>query len=97
MSIGTNDLLQYLTASDRDNPEVLFYQNPETSELKSLLKFVMDQARAMGREQDVSVCGEIASDPDGASFLIQLGFTSLSISPGAAPMVRQAIETTYSP
>jgi len=93
VSIGTNDLLQYLTASDRDNPEVIAYQSLEASGLQILLKSIMEQARAMGRERDVQVCGEIASDPEGAKFLVQIGITSLSISPNSAPAVREAIET----
>lgn len=93
VSIGTNDLLQYLTATDRDNPEVEEYQSLTTSGLRPLVNLMMDQARSMGREQDVSVCGEMASDPEGAKFLVELGIESLSISPGAAPAVRNAIGT----
>jgi len=94
VSIGTNDLMQYLTASDRDNPDVLGYQNIESSGFRLLLKYIMDKAREMSREQDICVCGEIASDPIGAIFLTQMGVTSLSISPDSAPLVRRSIEST---
>lgn len=93
VSIGTNDLLQYLTASDRDNPDVILYQSLEGSGLPFLLKHIVEQARKMGREQDVFVCGEIASDPNIAKFLVQTGIMSLSISPCAIPAVREAIKT----
>jgi phosphotransferase system enzyme I (PtsI) len=93
VSVGTNDLLQYLTASDRDNPEVIAYQNLGTSGLKPLMISMMEQARAMGREGDVRVCGELASDHEGAMFLVQIGITSLSISPGSAPAVRKTLKT----
>jgi len=96
VSVGTNDLLQYLTATDRDNPEVEVYQNYVYSGLRPLLKLMMDQARSVGRGQDVSVCGELASDPEGAKILVELGIESLSISPGAAPAVRDAIGTIQS-
>jgi phosphotransferase system enzyme I (PtsI) len=95
VSIGTNDLLQYLTASDRDNPDVIPYQRLEGSGLIFLLKHIVEQARRIGRDQDVFVCGEIASDPEIAKLLVQIGIMSLSISPSCAPAVRRAIENTH--
>jgi phosphoenolpyruvate-protein phosphotransferase len=91
VSIGTNDLLQYLTASDRDNAEVVHYQGLESSGLHEILTRVVAEARRLGRGQDVTVCGELASDPEGARFLVRHGIRSLSVSPQAAPMVRQAL------
>jgi len=67
VSIGTNDLLQYLTASDRDNVAVIDYQCPEAAGLFRLVEYVVDTARSVGMEQSISVCGELASDPAGAS------------------------------
>lgn len=93
VSIGTNDLLQYLTATDRDNVDVINYQNVRSSGLKPLMAHVMETARRLGREHEVTVCGELASDPEGVRFLLGLGITSLSISPGAVPAVRETIES----
>ncbi|MFC2171413.1 phosphoenolpyruvate--protein phosphotransferase [Acidobacteriota bacterium] len=95
VSIGTNDLLQYLTAADRDNPEVITYLDIDTSELCPLLEYIVNEARSVGRERDVSVCGEMASDPDGARFLVRIGVTSLSISPGSSPSIRNALEPLH--
>jgi phosphotransferase system enzyme I (PtsI) len=92
ISIGTNDLLQYLAAADRDNPEVIAYHDIDTSGLKPLLRSLMKEVRAQGRAEDVCVCGETASDPRAAKFLVQIGITTLSISPGSASTVRKAIE-----
>ena len=92
VSIGTNDLLQYLTASDRDNTAVIEYQNPETSGLFQLMKHIIDEARGLGKDGDIHVCGDLASDPDAAVNLVRMGFLSLSINPAAAPRVRHAIE-----
>ena len=92
VSVGTNDLLQYLTASDRDNTAVIEYQQPETAGLFRLMRYVLDRARALGRERDVHVCGDLASDPDAATTLVRLGVVSLSINPAAAPRVRHALE-----
>jgi phosphotransferase system enzyme I (PtsI) len=91
LSVGTNDLVQYLTAADRDNPAVLEYQTPAKSGLYRLLEFVMAAARAAGRQRDLSVCGELASDPEGARELVHLGFRSLSVTPQAAATVRDAL------
>jgi phosphotransferase system enzyme I (PtsI) len=91
LSVGTNDLVQYLTAADRDNPAVLDYQTPAKSGLYRLLEFVMAAARAAGRQHDLSVCGELASDPAGARELVRLGFRSLSVTPQAAATVRAAL------
>ena len=92
LSVGTNDLVQYLTAADRDNPAVLAYQNPRRSGLYRLLRFVMEAARAVRRHHDLSVCGELASDPEGARELVRLGFRSLSVTPQAAATVRAALQ-----
>ncbi len=91
VSVGTNDLLQYLTAADRNNPEVLAYHDPESSGLYRLLKIVMQTAGSMGRAGDVCVCGELASEPDGAVTLAEIGLRCLSITPAAAPAVRAAL------
>ena len=53
----------------------------------------MDTGKSMGMEREVTVCGELASDPDAARAMAEIGITSLSIAPNAAPMVREAIES----
>jgi phosphoenolpyruvate-protein kinase (PTS system EI component) len=95
LSVGTNDMIQYLTASDRDNPAVLQYQTPEVSGLYHLLEYVMQAARAVGREQDISVCGELASNPESAVALVRLGISSLSITPTVSSRVRRSIEAGH--
>jgi len=93
LSVGTNDLMQYLTAADRENAAVMNYQDVEQSGLYAILEIVMNAARQAGRENDISVCGELASDPQGARELAKLGVRSLSITPHAADDVREALET----
>ena len=92
LSVGTNDLVQYLTAADRENPAVVGYQNVERSGLYEILKLVMDAAQKAGRQNDISVCGELASDPQGACELVRLGIRSLSVTPHAANRVREALQ-----
>jgi len=91
VSIGTNDLIQYLMAADRDNPDVLTYQDTRHPAFLWMLQFIADEARAMGRMNDVGICGEIASDPTLIPVLVRMGYRSLSISPALAEGARKAI------
>jgi phosphoenolpyruvate-protein phosphotransferase (PTS system enzyme I) len=91
VSLGTNDLLQYLTASDRDNEEVGQYLELETSGLRSMIELIVGEARAQGRAGDVAVCGELASTVEGARLLAELGIRALSVSPLSAPAIRAAL------
>jgi len=91
INIGTNDLLQYFVAADRDNDAVLRYENFENEAFLWLLRFIIERAAELGKEKDVTVCGEGASYPELVPPLLALGFTSLSITPTAAQSVRDAI------
>ncbi len=93
LSVGTNDLVQYLAAADRENPAVVRYQDVERSGMYRILSLVMGMAYQAGREKDISVCGELASDPKGASELVRLGVRSLSVTPYAADSVREALRS----
>jgi phosphoenolpyruvate-protein phosphotransferase (PTS system enzyme I) len=94
VSVGTNDLLQYLTGADRDNEEVLHYNDAESSALLWLLQFIIDQAKALGRENDVMMCGEMASRPELIPRLLGLGYRSFSIAAVSASALRDAIAGT---
>jgi phosphotransferase system enzyme I (PtsP) len=84
LSVGTNDLTQYLLAVDRNNPRVAaLYHGYHPALLKALRDIARDAA-AMDRE--VSVCGEMAGDPLGAVLLVGLGYRTLSMS--AANLLR---------
>lgn len=93
IAIGTNDLIQYLSAADRDNVTVSNYLTPERSGLYPLLEGLFEAARSRGREDDVMVCGELASDPEAALRLVGLGARALTIVPRAADEIRHAIAT----
>lgn len=84
LSVGTNDLTQYLLAVDRNNPHVArLYDELHPAVLHALMDIVAG-ARQHGRE--VSVCGEMAGDPLGAVLLLGIGVHSLSMS--AASLLR---------
>lgn len=78
LSVGTNDLTQYLLAVDRNNPRVAdLYHTCHPSVLRALWSIVEG---AKGENTPVSVCGEMAGDPVGAVLLMALGFRVLSMS-----------------
>jgi phosphotransferase system enzyme I (PtsI) len=91
VNIGTNDLLQYFVAADRDNDAVLRYENFDNKPFLWLLGYIIERAAELGMENNVTVCGEGASYPELVPLLLGLGFRSLSITPTAAQPVRNAI------
>jgi phosphotransferase system enzyme I (PtsP) len=78
LSVGTNDLTQYLLAVDRNNPRVAALYHAYHPALLKALRDIVRDAAAMNRE--VSVCGEMAGDPLGAVLLVGLGYRTLSMS-----------------
>ena len=84
-SIGTNDLTQYIMAADRGNPNLIEYQDS----LHPAILRVLERVFSIGGEanKEVSVCGEMASDPTAAVALYILGLRKFSMSPSAAPFV----------
>ena len=86
ISIGTNDLTQYLLAVDRNNTHVaLLYDNLHPALLRSL-NLIATQCQYY--QLPVSVCGEMAGTPIGALLLIGLGFRQLSMSGRSLPRVK---------
>ena len=78
LSVGTNDLTQYLLAVDRNNPRVAnLYHALHPSVLRAL-KIIHEQATSVNCQ--ISVCGEVAGDPLGAVVLLGLGYENLSMS-----------------
>jgi len=86
VSLGTNDLTQYLLAVDRDNELVRHYYSPYHPAVVRALASIQSSLAARG--QSVSVCGEMAGDPLGALALFALGYRSLSVRPRAIPALR---------
>lgn len=86
ISVGTNDLTQYLLAVDRNNTHVaLLYDNLHPALLRSL-DLIATQCQYY--QLPVSVCGEMAGTPIGALLLIGLGFRQLSMSGRSLPRVK---------
>nr|WP_298145182.1 phosphoenolpyruvate--protein phosphotransferase [uncultured Pseudomonas sp.] len=86
LSVGSNDLTQYLLAVDRNNPRVAdLYDFFHPAVLQALCKVVAD-AHAEGKP--VSICGEMAGDPSAAVLLMAMGFDSLSMNATNLPKVK---------
>lgn len=91
ISVGTNDLLQFLFAADRGNARVAARYDNLSPALLRLLHFVVDKARPAGVE--VSVCGEMAGRPVEALALLAIGVRTLSMSPGSIGPVKAMIRS----
>jgi phosphotransferase system enzyme I (PtsP) len=92
VSVGTNDLIQYLLAVDRDNSWVSKLYDPEHPAVLRALRQVADAARAAGKP--CSVCGELAADPAGVLVLLGLGYDEVSVAPQFLPEVKLAVRKT---
>jgi phosphoenolpyruvate-protein phosphotransferase (PTS system enzyme I) len=88
-SLGTNDLIQYTFAADRENEEVEYLYHPLHPAFLRLLKSAIDGARGAGRP--IAVCGDVAGDPAFTWVLLGLGVRSLSMSPRSIPAVKSVI------
>ncbi len=89
ISVGSNDLTQYLLAVDRNNARVAgLYDSLHPAMLRVLLK-VVEGGHAAGVE--VSICGEMASDPLAVILLIAMGFDTLSMNSSSLPRVKWVI------
>jgi len=84
-SVGTNDLTQYIMAADRGNPNLIEYQDSLHPAILRVLENVFSVSKEQGIE--VSVCGEMASDPISAIALYVLGLRKFSMSSAASPFV----------
>jgi phosphotransferase system enzyme I (PtsP) len=86
LSVGSNDLTQYLLAVDRNNPRVAdLYDFLHPAVLQALCK-VVEGGHAEGKP--VSICGEMAGDPAAAVLLMAMGFDSLSMNATNLPKVK---------
>ena len=88
-SVGTNDLCQYLFAADRMNPLTAEYYQSFSPAMFRVLSAVFDAFHRAGKP--VSVCGEMAGDPEAAPVLLGLGLRKFSMNASAIPAVKRAL------
>lgn len=89
LSVGSNDLIQYLLAVDRNNVRVAnLYDGLHPAVLRALIQ-VVEGAHQEGK--DVSICGELAGDPVAVILLLAMGFDTLSMSATRLPRMKWVI------
>ena len=91
VSIGTNDLVQYLMGVDRSNDHVAWLYTAKHPAVLRALKAIVDGA--LKTKCDVSICGNIAGDSKLVKVLIGMGLRKLSMNPVKIPIIQQAIES----
>jgi phosphoenolpyruvate-protein phosphotransferase (PTS system enzyme I) len=92
-SIGTNDLIQYTLAADRNNENVANLYNPADPSVLRLIKGVVEAA---SKEQiEVNVCGEMSGEPLYAPLLVGMGIRQLSATPRKIPEIKRVIRQLH--
>ena len=92
VSIGSNDLIQYLMAADRDNPKVAHLCEPFSPALYRILNQVIKSCNEAGTP--VTLCGEMAGRPRCFLPLFGMGLRRLSMSPAFVPSIKEVIRLT---
>ncbi|HOO72067.1 MAG TPA: phosphoenolpyruvate--protein phosphotransferase [Spirochaetota bacterium] len=90
-SIGTNDLVQYVLAVDRISEKIAYLYNPLNIAVLRLLKNVIETTRK--NSVPISICGEMAGEPQYTMVLLGLGFRHLSMSPTYMYQVKKIIRS----
>ncbi|MCM8804411.1 MAG: phosphoenolpyruvate--protein phosphotransferase [Candidatus Omnitrophica bacterium] len=92
-SIGSNDLIQYTLAIDRVSEKLSYLYQPCHPSILKLIKLTIENAKKNNIK--VSICGEMASNPEIACLMIGLGLEELSMAPLAIPYVKEKIIKNY--
>jgi phosphotransferase system enzyme I (PtsP) len=89
LSVGSNDLTQYLLAVDRNNARVADLYHSYHPAVLQALAVVADASKAEGKR--VGICGELAGEPMGAVLLLAMGYDILSMNATSLPKVKKAL------
>jgi len=92
LSIGTNDLIQYALAADRQDEHVGYLYHPLHPAILRFIRMIVKAADGCGKP--VAMCGDMAGDPRFSWVLLGLGLRSLSMAPRQIPMVKAIIRST---
>jgi phosphotransferase system enzyme I (PtsI) len=88
-SLGTNDLVQYVLAADREDESAGAAYQPLHPAVLRLIHSLAEAARAAGRE--LTICGEMAGNPRYTALLVGLGLRAFSVAPGEMLAVKRAL------
>jgi phosphotransferase system enzyme I (PtsP) len=89
--VGSNDLIQYLLAADRNNPRVSQRLDPLHPAMMKAMRQILNAVHRAGRA--VTVCGQMAADPACALVLLGMGFDGLSVNPNALPRLKWTVHS----
>lgn len=92
LSIGTNDLVQYILAVDRESPTGHQLYRPTAPGIIRTIKMIVSEGRRLGRP--VTICGEVAADPHFTALLIGLGVRQFSVAARHLPMIKHMLRKT---
>jgi phosphotransferase system enzyme I (PtsI) len=92
VSIGSNDLIQYVMAADRDNPKVAHLCEPFAPAILKLLNQIIKTCNQRGKS--VTLCGEMAARPRLFLPLFGMGLRKLSMSPAFVPTIKEVLRQT---
>lgn len=95
ISIGSNDLIQYLMAADRDNPKVAHLCDPLSPAILRVLQSILEACRRTGTP--VTVCGEMAGQPRSVLVLFGMGLRRFSMSPAFVPTIKALLSSVTTP
>jgi phosphotransferase system enzyme I (PtsI) len=88
-SVGTNDLIQYTLAADRQNEKLAVFADPHHPAILRLLKMIAENAHEAGIW--TGICGELAADPELTYEFLKMGYDELSVSPAFILELRKRI------
>jgi phosphotransferase system enzyme I (PtsI) len=88
-SIGTNDLIQYLSAADRNNSKVNYLYNPIEPAFLRIIKNAINVSKDNGKP--LSICGEMAGNAFHCVLLLGLGLQRFSVIPRSIPIIKEII------
>ena len=92
-TVGTNDLIQYAFAADRQNEEVGYLYQPLHPAVLRMLKQIVAASRAANKP--LSICGDMAGEAGFVWILLGLGFRDLSMAPRHIPTVKSVIRSSF--
>ena len=93
LSVGSNDLFQFLYAADRDSPRLARRYDPLTSPFLTVLKQIAATGTRHGCR--VTLCGELAGRPVEALILVALGYRNLSMNAASIGIVKETLRSRH--
>jgi len=91
LSIGTNDLIQYTLAADRNNEKLLEFYNPHHRAVSELIKLVCKNAHK--NNIHVGICGELAGDTEFTATLCDMGIDMFSVEPSKIQVLKKTLRS----